>query len=218
MSTVPQLPRFAVVGDSISIQYGPPLKQFSAGVFESRPKDLVDTGNPDSETAAGVYAGDSKALVACLAARAREWEQVDLLAVNAGLHDLRTDPETGAKQVPLAEYRANLLTVPERIRALGAEPVWITTTPVREEQHNTAAAVFHRFNCDVLEYNRTAMAIMRQQGVPHIDLYTFTVNLGTDLHRDGVHFADRVRELQAAFLAGWLHSFAYGRNACKAAT
>jgi len=57
-----------------------------------------------------------------------------------------------------------------------------------------------------IAYNDVADRVMREAGVPVMDLYTFTCNLGTDLYCDHVHFHSHVREKQAAFIAGWLYA------------
>jgi hypothetical protein len=126
------------------------------------------------------------------------------LLANCGLWDLRTDPETGEKQVPLAQYRANLLRLVALAEEMGVKLVWIRTTPCDEHVHNVRGAGFYRFAADCEAYNRAADTMMRTHGVPVIDLYTFTRNLGGDLYCDHVHFHKHIREKQGAFVAGWL--------------
>ena len=63
---------------------------------------------------------------------------------------------------------------------------------------------FHRFVADCAAYNAVADRIMNAAGVPVIDLFTFTRNLGPELFCDHVHFHVNIREKQAAFIAGWL--------------
>ncbi len=82
------------------------------------------------------------------------------------------------------------------------------TTPCDEQVHNTRSMQFHRYAADCAAYNAVADHIMVEAGVPVIDLYTFTCNLGPDLYCDHVHFPVPIREKQAAFLAGWLARFA----------
>ncbi|MFH0963752.1 MAG: SGNH/GDSL hydrolase family protein [Planctomycetota bacterium] len=199
---------FFVIGDSISIQYGPHLKKMTAPFLDSRPPDSPHTPDPDAESPAGVYSGDSSALIARLAERREELKSYDLLLFNSGLHDLRTNPQTGAKQVELTAYRANLATALDRIREIPVSPVWITITPVDEAKHNTTGKEFFRFNRDVLAYNQAAAGVMEKNGVPILDLHAFTLSLGTAAILDGVHFTPDTSTLQAAFLAGCLSSFA----------
>jgi len=203
------LKTFFVIGDSISLQYGPDLKKMVAGVFDSRPADQVSPANQDPESPVGVYAGDSNALVACIDARSQELASYDLLLLNSGLHDLRTNPETRARQVEIAAYRPNLEVALQHIHEIGVQPIWITTTPVDDARHNSMTQEFHRFNADVLEYNRVAADVMATRAVPVIDLYAFVRNLGNAVYYcDAVHFTDEVRALQAAVIAGWLCAFA----------
>jgi hypothetical protein len=56
----------------------------------------------------------------------------------------------------------------------------------------------------VVQYNAVADRLCQEAGVYTIDLYGFTRGLGGDLFCDHVHFAERVREMQAAFIAGHL--------------
>jgi hypothetical protein len=132
----------------------------------------------------------------------------DLLLLNCGLHDIKTDPATGRKQVPLADYRRSLAAIVELRPRLCPALAWMRTTPADERVHNKPGMAFHRFAADVEAYNAAADAIMAGAGVPVVDLFAFTRNLGPDLFCDHVHFAEPVRRQQAAFLAGWLARWA----------
>jgi len=63
---------------------------------------------------------------------------------------------------------------------------------------------FYRFDRDVVRYNETADRVLGAAGIPLVDLYAFSSNLGGDVFCDHVHFVEGVRELQAAFIAGHL--------------
>ena len=67
----------------------------------------------------------------------------------------------------------------------------------------------HRYEADLDMYNQAADRIMRDCEVPVIDLFGFTGQLGDiqNLLCDHVHFADWVRKLQGAYLAGCIQSF-----------
>ena len=132
----------------------------------------------------------------------------DLMLVNCGLHDIKTDPETGKRQVPIEEYEDNLRAIVRTAADMGIEMVWIRTTPCDEKVHNHRNMDFHRFAADCAAYNRAADEIMKEAGVPSIDLHTFTCRLGPDLYCDHVHFREHIREKQAGFIAEWLAAFA----------
>lgn len=136
----------------------------------------------------------------------------DLLLLNCGLHDIKTDPQTGARQVPLAQYEDNLRAILRTAATLRPRLLWIRTTPCDEAVHNRTGMGFHRFASDCAAYNHAADRIMHAAGVPVIDPHSFTRNLGPDLYCDHVHFREPVRAQQAAFLCGWLLAFtAHGR-------
>jgi len=138
--------------------------------------------------------------------------EADYLMVNCGLHDIKRDPETLTYQVELKDYEQNLHAIITLSKTLKTQLVWIRTTPCDEKVHNTPGKEFFRFSSDVHAYNQTADTVMQEAGIPIIDLYTFTQNLGPELYCDHVHFLDTVRQQQAAFLAGWLEGYISSRG------
>ncbi len=190
-----------VVGDSISQHYGPYLEQYLAGIFAYSRKDSMP-GDPAEPN--GGNGGDSSLVLRYLTAcRERNWRW-DFLVLNCGLHDIRTDPQTQARQVAAGDYERNLRDIVSLARALASRVIWVRTTPVVDAIHNTRGQSFYRFAADVEAYNAIANAVMREHGIPVIDLFTFTRSLGNDVNIDHVHFTEPVRQAQAAFVAGYL--------------
>ena len=206
-------PRLYVIGDSISIQYGPYLEQYLAGHFAYARKTaeaeaLLNLPNP-----MGDNGGDSSVVLAFLAGLIERGElTADLLLVNCGLHDIKTDPATGRKQVEIDDYRRNLEGIVGQARQAGVPLVWVRTTPCDEAVHNTRPDMaFHRFAADCVAYNAVADAVMTGAGVPSIDLHSFTASLGGELYCDHVHFHEAIREKQAAYITGWLERYWAGQ-------
>jgi lysophospholipase L1-like esterase len=169
---------------------------------EGEEEALLNLDNP-----CGANGGDSSMVLSFLNGKANAGGiNADLLLLNCGLHDIKTKPDTGAKQVTLEKYRENLAGIIEVVAGMkgGPRPIWIRTTPCDEAVHNQKSKNFYRYAADCAAYNRAADEIMTAAGVPLLDLYTFTVNLGSDLYADHVHFHPHIREKQAAFIAGWL--------------
>lgn len=199
-----------VVGDSISMHYGPYLAQYlPTGIAYARKGmgdgfgTADDLDHPSGEDANG---GDSSMVLAYLQQRfgAPNFRPTWLL-LNAGLHDLRTDPATGAKQVELDDYRANLSAILELATVHDTPLIWVRTTPVIEAIHNAREMGFQRLEVDVDAYNAAADAIFEAAGCPLLDLHGFTARLGgAAVFADHVHFTDLVCQLQAAYLAGAL--------------
>jgi lysophospholipase L1-like esterase len=199
--------RVYVIGDSISIQYGPHLARFLGGIADYSRKEGEEEALLNLDQPQGANGGDSSMVLDFLRAKARSgWLDVDLFLLNCGLHDIKTDPATGARQVPVEQYTANLREVVRLVASMGPRPrlVWIRTTPCDEAVHNCRNVGFHRFAADCAAYNRAADEVMAAAGVPAIDLHAFTLSLGPELYCDHVHFLEPVREKQAAFIAGWL--------------
>jgi lysophospholipase L1-like esterase len=200
--------RLFVLGDSISIQYGPYLKRALTGAFECNFK-RGEEAHKDLNIPTGANGGDSGMCLSYLRSIAGTAEfAADFLLLNCGLHDIKTDLLSGARQVPIEQYRANLRAIIDVVRNAGVRMIWMRTTPVVDEIHNTRNRSFRRFAADVADYNAAADAIMNERGVPIIDLHTFTLNLGPDLFCDHVHYHEPIRQQQGAYLAGWISSFA----------
>lgn len=200
--------RLFVVGDSISIDYGPYLQAYIRPFLDYARKTgeaeaLLELDNPQ-----GANGGDSSMVLDYLRGVERAGGlEADLLLLNCGLHDIKTDPATGAKQVPLDRYRDNLREILAAATRLGVKTVWVSTTPVDDAMHQARDCGFHRYLAEVRYYNQAAEGIMANVGIPVADLYAFTSTLTGEIFEDGVHFKEPVRALQAAFLAGWLQCY-----------
>jgi len=192
-----------VIGDSISVQYFPHLRRFLEGVCSVARKE--DGECPGEGVRPGTNNGNSAMVLAYV-----QWLRhvgdfsPDVVLLNCGLWDVKTDPRTGAKEVPIDAYQVNLQQITAILAEMGVLTAWMRTTPVDEAIHNRISQGFHRFGADVHAYNAAADAIMRALGIPVIDLHLVTGRLGApeEIFCDHVHFTEEVREKQALFLAG----------------
>lgn len=202
-----------VVGDSISIQYGPYLAAALHGVMAYARKEGEEEALLNLDVPQGANGGDSSMVLAYLKAKAATGGiDADLLLLNCGLHDIKTDPATGSKQIAIDQYEQNLAHIVQLVGEMQPTLIWIRTTPCDEKVHNHPGMAFQRFAADGQAYNAVADRIMREHGVPAIDLYTFTRNLGDEIYCDHVHFHDHIRRQQAAFIAGWLSGYTQLRS------
>ena len=197
-----------IIGDSISIQYGPYLQATLKGMMAYARKEGEEEALLNLDNPMGANGGDSSMVLSFLKQKvATDGIDADLLLINCGLHDIKADPATGTKQIPRDDYAENLRAIVKTVAEIEPSLIWIRTTPCDETIHNRSGMSFHRFKADCDSYNQTADQIMTERNVPSIDLYTFTQNLGPDLYCDHVHFHEHVREKQAAFIAGWLSAY-----------
>ena len=171
---MPERARVYVIGDSISMGYTPPLAELLGGRadVEHNPGNGGDSANVLANVDAWLVGRSPR-----------------VVHFNCGLHDIKVSRETGAHQVPLAAYRANLPRIVEKLRATGATIIWATTTPVIEHRHH-ARKGFDRYNRDVDAVNAAAGEIMSAAGVAVDDLHAAAAALGLEaaLTDDGVHF------------------------------
>lgn len=197
------MPSLHVLGDSISMHYGPHLERMLAGGPWRYSRKTGAEG--DLNLGGGANGGDSACVLDYLRACAAAGRRWDLLLLNCGLHDIKTDPSTGARQQPEERYRANLQAAIGAARAVATRMVWVRTTHVVDAVHNARSSAFHRHEADQRRYNAIADEVMAAAGVASIDLDTLTRACGGDeLFCDHVHFAEWVRPIQAAFIAGWM--------------
>ncbi len=207
--------RIYVLGDSISIHYGPYLQKYLEGVMEYNRKEGDEAALLNLDKPQGANGGDSGMVLSFLRARAASGGiDANLLLLNCGLHDIKTDPSTGARQVAIDKYRQNLKDIIQVVEGMKPTLVWLRTTPCDERVHNHEGMAFHRFSTDCDTYNHAADEIMASSGVPVVDLHTFTLNLGREIYCDHVHFHEHVREKQAAFIAGWLTALTLISDRC----
>src|SRR4030042_4948678 len=103
------LSKLYVIGDSISIHYGPYLQACLKGIMEYSRKEgkeetLLNLDNPQGDSG-----GDSSMVLSFLKAKATcGGIDADFLLLNCGLHDIKTYPNSGKNQVPIRQYENNL--------------------------------------------------------------------------------------------------------------
>jgi lysophospholipase L1-like esterase len=230
MTTCPVL---FILGDSISIDYGPFLERMLAGRFscDRKGSEILAAENPGQKPARqdilqrlamldrgspALNGGDSNAVLAYLQGMAAHLSpDCPFLLLNCGLHDLRLDPQTGAHQVEPEDYSSNLEEIIRLASTVGRRVIWVRTTPVADALHQRMNPDFQRFNADVITYNGIADAKINKAGIQSIDLYSFTLGLCDtperldDLYTDHIHFKEEISRLQAAYIAGWLDAQQY---------
>ena len=160
----------------------------------------------DLDDPVGANGGDSRMVLEFLREQQDRGVTYDILLINCGLHDIKTNPEAGTRQVNVEEYEKNLGDITKLGKEMAETLLWVTTTPIHDEQHNSRVKEFFRYSRDVDDYNRSADRVMIEAGIERIDLYAFTSRLGPDIFRDHAHFTEETAALQAAFISGYLYS------------
>jgi lysophospholipase L1-like esterase len=187
-------PVVVLVGDSIRLGYAPFVAERLKGVAEvvSPAENGADSANVLKHLDEWVIA-----------------RKPAVVHLNAGLHDLKTDPKTGAKQVDLDAYKSNLARIVERLsRETKTRLVLATTTPVIDERHQ-AKKPFVRRDADVAAYNRAALEVLAASPAVIVDdLNAAAQRLGpaSALVDDGVHFTPEAYKALAAQVAKTIRS------------
>lgn len=196
------LPRVFVLGSSMTIHFGPYLEKALAGRMHYDRKRATDGKRAEDnlDYPQGASGGDSGMCLAYLRHR-RQHDPIpaDILLLSCGLHDLKTDPKTRARQVEPAQFEQNLRDILVEAAAMKLEVAWLRIPPVVDEIHNTRSTSFHRSNADVDLYNALADRVMAGQHV--IDLHALCSTLLPDALIDHIHYNEAAREKQAQFIA-----------------
>jgi hypothetical protein len=198
------LPRVFVLGASLTVQFGPYLEKALAGRFHYDRKRATDgkRAEDDLDFPQGENGGDSGMCLGYLRHRRRHDPiPADILVLSCGLHDMKTDPRSGAKQVPPEQFQQNLRDILVEADAMGLKVVWLRITPVVDEIHNARSKAFHRFAADVDHYNNLADQVMREPAAHVIDFHAFCAKLLPDALIDHVHYDEAARAKQAQFIA-----------------
>ena len=156
------LPRVLLIGDSISIGYTVPTREFLKDKANVHRIPVNGGPTPSGLKSIDSWLGKGK------------W---DVIHFNWGLHDLKyigpkgenlvPKEKGGHQQVPIDEYSKNLETLVQRLKKTGAKLIWRNTTPVPPGSAG-------RYVGDSVNYNEAAAKVMKKHGVPTHDLYTIS--------------------------------------------
>lgn len=208
LTSLKSLPKLFLIGDSISIQYGPFLEKYIQGKVQFERK--VDDGSAEKnlDIPTGANGGDSRMVLEYLINKIQDEQFTpDYLLLNCGLHDIKRNPESNKIQVSEDEYRKNLEAILQLLKNKEIQVVWMRTTPVVDSIHNAKQSSFKRYAADLELYNQIADEVCAKENIPVIDLYNFTQKLGIEQFADHVHYKEHARDLQAAYIAGFLESY-----------
>jgi len=196
-----------LIGDSISIDYFPYLKESvkDFAFLDRKQDDGKALQNLDIPM--GANGGDSGMVLMYLKSQLKEpGFNPDYLIVNCGLHDIKRNPKTNEIQINESEYRSNLIKIFSLLQRNKIKPIWISTTPVVDSIHNSMSNSFKRYAVDVAKYNQLAAEVCALKEVPVINLFGFTKRLGADQYRDHIHYKQQVQKLQADFISSCLET------------
>ena len=193
-----------IIGDSISLYYHLYLKKFlknKALYYRKGNETEIDEALHESNNIFSANGGDSSQVIEYMEQMIKKGSKYDILLINCGLHDIRTDRKNKKKQIEENVYKRNLNKIIELGNQLANKLIWISTTHVNNEIHNSRKSGYLRFNEDVIKYNKIASNIMKQNHIEIIDLYNFTKELECkEMYSDHVHFKDYISKKQAEYI------------------
>lgn len=206
--TGPKLPKLFLIGDSISIQYGPYLQEYLKGVVQLERKEDDGSAEKNLDVPTGANGGDSRMVLAYLKKKVADRDfKPDYVLLNCGLHDIKRDVNGTGTQVDAAAYRQNLEEIHNLLSDQDIQLIWIRTTMVIDSVHNERSKTFKRYAADLARFNQIADEVCAEKRIPAIDLYRLSQALGRQSVIDHVHYGEKGRVAQAAYIAGFLQSY-----------
>ena len=197
-----------VLGDSISLAYGPQLERLVGDRFRFVRKTGMETALADLDDPNGANGGDSAAVRTYIEQRVTAGGfGPDVMLLNCGLHDIKCKPTSRICQIAIEDYRRNLEESLALLNPVVGTLIWVRITPIYETLHNQVKSGIPRYLDDVYGYNVCADAVMEAAGVRIIDLHAFSARAGTDVLYDGVHFIECHAAEQAACIDGHLRAW-----------
>lgn len=196
--------KMLLLGDSISLHYGSYLNEFLKHEFEIHSKPGKEEALKKIDFAIGGNGGDSSMILEYIKERQEISDlDFDFFLFNCGLHDIKRRVPEEKLQISIENYEENLNEIYRIMQENGVKCIFMTTTPVLEEMHNTLIpAGIKRYNKDVLEYNEVAIKVAKKYNASIIDLHRFVSSNTGEIYIDYAHFNFHIRKLQAAFIAG----------------
>ncbi len=201
------LPAVVAFGDSVTLGVRAQVNEYQT--FRALlAKDLKSKGTEARVVNAGIGGSNSRDGLARLERDVLS-QGPALVVVTFGINDAamvdggpvaRTEP-----RVPLAEYRANLAAMVQRIRAGGAKVILCTPTPMSRAYpySHLGAYATNDINYQLAAYADAARGVAREAGTPLVDLYRLFTERpdGLSLIPDGNHpYAEGHRLIAAALL------------------
>lgn len=205
--TAPQKPKIFLIGDSISVQYWPYLKEYMADMADISRKKDNGQAETNLDVPTGANGGDSRMVLEFLRSKFKDPKfKPDYLLLNCGLHDIKRDPKTGVIQVTEQDYRKNMEDIIGLLDSKNVRLIWITTTYVVDSIHNERSKTIVRYEKDLLVYSTIADEVCKKHNIPTIDLYNFSKQQGIEHVMDHVHYDLPTRALQAAYITGFMQN------------
>lgn len=179
-----------ILGDSISIHYGPYLDRILGmkGKYRGLLR-LYPENTSNSEKVKELLLSDVRKFPG------------ETIIWNSGLHDVRRNREDRTIYTSMEDYMKNLEGIHDDLENKGFRQIFVNTTPVFDDKHNEKVTGWLRKDLDVRYYNDRAAEVMERLGVPLIDLYNFTLQKGEESLIDHVHFTPEVRAEQAQYIS-----------------
>ena len=200
--------KLLTLGDSIAHGYRKHLIKALGDAYEVSTKIGEEEAAKNLNIPVGSNCGDSRMMLAYLTDEYvnGRLDKYDIIMLNCGQHDVKTNLSTGKRQIDADEYEANLEKICEVVTKTDAQLWFVNTTPVFEAVHNTPENIvinknIVRYAKDVVLCNEAASRVMGKYGIPIIDLYSLTLTFTEHALRDHAHYYPEYEQRQGEFLA-----------------
>jgi len=164
-----------LLGDSIRMSYQPVVAEMM--------KNVADVVGPAENCQFSAYT------LASLDRWVEELGKPNIVHWNNGIHDVGYNPDREPLQYPLDEYMSNLKGIIEKLRRIGADIIFATSTPVHPDRPFKNTEWAWR-NEEIDRYNEAALELMKNEGIPINDLHALVAeDVDKYLSEDMLHLS-----------------------------
>ena len=164
-----------LLGDSIRMSYQPVVAEMM--------KNVADVVGPAENCQFSAYT------LASLDRWVEELGKPNIVHWNNGIHDVGHNPDREPLQYPLDEYMSNLKGIIEKLRRIGADIIFATSTPVHPDRPFKNTEWAWR-NEEIDRYNEAALELMKNEGIPINDLHALVAeDVDKYLSEDMLHLS-----------------------------
>jgi len=148
--------KLLLLGDSIRMSYQPVVAEMM--------KDVADVVGPAENCQFSAYT------LASFDRWVEELGKPNIVHWNNGIHDVGHNPDRKPLQYPLDEYISNLRGIIGKLRKIGAEIIFATSTPVHPDRPFKNTEWAWR-NEEIDRYNEASLELMKSEGILINDLH-----------------------------------------------
>ncbi|MBQ9940609.1 MAG: SGNH/GDSL hydrolase family protein [Clostridia bacterium] len=201
--------KLLILGDDIAYGYKKSFAEHLGDGYSVIFKE-IPIHSKHNDCLEGEICVDSGELLSCVESEYKDkCPDCDIIIFNCGLQDIKYNWMEEKIQIEKQQYEDNLIQICDILKNTGASVYFVNSTPIYDEVHNSMGNIIKngeivRRPHDLEEYNKIAQRVVLKNGIPVIDLYSFTKAMGISAVRDHIHYHEKYENQQGKYIADYI--------------